>query len=522
MNKLFLSLMAMGCSLASLAGVRSDFAVDTISTQVGNFQLDSINLSSPLNYYLSRAWVRSTGKQRLWHDISTSKFNFDANAADEVVDSDMRSYIANETIDRIVVYRDSVAAIITHTEGEDLVFLNYCWIEHGRWVNGGQGMAHSLEQAHETLLKQLPYHYANLPRIARIEALPQSEVPFVEFLLNSTSSPEHFLLDMLESHRLVINGEFHRRKVSWDMLKRLIALPEFPDKVGHIFMELPSWCQPKMDSLMASDLLQKDTLLGIFREEQLNGWWDRGEFEFICQLWALNRRLPADKKVKVILADYQIPYSGLTEGNTREAEDRNTHMADVIERTLAASDDARGNLFLVGCGHAYKSNQAGFASAASGRPSEKTAAAQLADRLGASNVFTVFQHGLSGDNAGRNKRPLRGGIFDKAFEAVGNRPVGFALAGSPFGAEPFDGIYEIKYKVATGSFADNFDGYLFLHPVVGEPVAEPLTEIFTDAFVEEMKRRASVLGLENARGLWFGVSAPDMTKEHIVDVLTRE
>lgn len=522
MNKLYLSLMAMGCSLASLAGVRSDFAVDTISTQVGNFQLDSINLSSPLNYYLSRAWVRSTGKQRLWHDISTSKFNFDANAADEVVDSDMRSYIANETIDRIVVYRDSVAAIITHTEGEDLVFLNYCWIEHGRWVNGGQGMAASLEQAHETLLKQLPYHYANLPRIARIEAIPQSEVPFVEFLRNSTSSPEHFLPDMLKSHRLVINGEFHRRKVSWDMLKRLIALPEFPDKVGHIFMELPSWCQPKMDSLMASDLLQKDTLLGIFREEQLNGWWDRGEFEFICQLWALNRRLPADKKVKVILADYQIPYSGLTEGNTREAEDRNTHMADVIERTLAASDDARGNLFLVGCGHAYKSNQAGFASAASGRSSQKTAAAQLADRLGTSNVFTVFQHGLSGDNAGRNKRPLRGGIFDKAFEAVGNRPVGFALAGSPFGAEPFDGIYEIKYKVATGSFADNFDGYLFLHPVVGEPVAEPLTEIFTDAFVEEMKRRASVLGLENARGLWFGVSAPEMTKEHIVDVLTRE
>lgn len=249
--------MAMGCSLASLAGVRSDFAVDTISTQVGNFQLDSINLSSPLNYYLSRAWVRSTGKQRLWHDISTSKFNFDTNAADEVVDSDMRSYIANETIDRIVVYRDSVAVIITHTEGEDLVFLNYCWIEHGRWVNGGQGMADSLEQAHETLLTQLPYHHANLPRIARIEALPQSEVPFVEFLLNSTSSPEHFLFDMLESHRLVINGEFHRRKVSWDMLKRLIALPEFPDKVGHIFMELPSWCQPKMDSLMASDLLQR-------------------------------------------------------------------------------------------------------------------------------------------------------------------------------------------------------------------------------------------------------------------------
>lgn len=62
MNKLFLSLLAMCCSLASLAGVRSDFAVDTISTQVGKF---------------------------------TSKFNFYANTTDEVADSYMRSYIAN-------------------------------------------------------------------------------------------------------------------------------------------------------------------------------------------------------------------------------------------------------------------------------------------------------------------------------------------------------------------------------------------------------------------------------------------
>ncbi len=112
-------------------------------------------------------------------------------------------------------------------------------------------------------------------------------------------------------------------------------------------------------------------------------------------------------------------------------------------------------------------------------------------------------------------------MFDKAFEAAGNRPVGFPLAGSPFGSEPFDGIHEIKYNMATGSYADNFDGYLFLHPLATEPLAEPLTEIFTDEFVAEMKRRAEVMGMSGLRRIWFGVTAPEMTRKGIIRDLTQ-
>lgn len=106
-----------------------------------------------------------------------------------------------------------------------------------------------------------------------------------------------------------------------------------------------------------------------------------------------------------------------------------------------------------------------------------TAGAQLTAELGENNVFTIFQHVLPGDNRGNNKSPIRGGVFDRAFEADGNRPLGFHLADSPFGSEPFDGIYEIKYNIATGNYSDNFDGYLFLRPIVDEPKARPLTEI---------------------------------------------
>lgn len=496
-----------------------DFKVEEVGKPVNAFQLDSINLSTPLNYYLSRAWVQLSGKGDNWNKISTSKF-YDENAPDEVVDEALRSYVLNEQIDYIVTYRDSVGCIVTHTDGQGFVLLNNCWLENGQWVNGGQGMADDADEAKEKLFDQLPLALYNLPRIDIIENVPSDVTPFVNFLSDVRETPERFMLDMLRSHKLVINGEYHRRKVSWDMLKKLISLPEFAEHTGCIFMELPSYHQPLMDRFLESDTLDSDIIIKIFQDEQLNGWWDSGEFEFICKLWELNQSLPQDKKIRIVLADYQIPYSTITTSEqAEEAEDRNTHMADVVVNTITQSNDTRNNLFLVGCAHAYKSRQSGIASAAHGKENELTAGAQIAERLGNDNVFTVFQHVLPGNNYGGNKSAIRGGIFDLAFERNGNQPIGFKLANSPFGNEPFDGIYEIKYNTATGSYADNFDGYLFLAPLSNEPKARPLTEIFTDEFIAEMQRRATVLGLENLRWMWFGHHSSEMTKENVIKAL---
>lgn len=500
-----------------------DFKIEKIGKQINEFQLDSINLSSPLDYYLSRAQVRLSGKLKNWQNISSSMFNFSADEPDEVIDDDLRNYILNENIDYIVTYRDSVASIVTHSDGEDLFLLNNCWLENGRWVNIGQGFADDNNDAQLKLLEQLPMALYNLPRIAIINNVPNDVMPFVNFLYNVTASPEEFMLDMLSLHKLVINGEYHRRKVSWDMLKSLISLSKFPDVVGCIYMELPSHHQHLMDKFFSSDIIDINIIIKIFQDEQLNGWWDRGEYEFLCKLWEINRSLSQDKKIRVVLADYQIPYSEITNREeAHEAEDRNAHMADVIVNDISQSEDTRNFLFLVGCAHAYKSKQSGFGSSAYEKEAELTAGAQIAERLGNDNVFTVFQHVLSGDNSGGNKVPIRGGIFDLAFEKNGNRPIGFKLEDSPFGREPFDGIYEIKYKTATGNYADNFDGYLFLAPLKDEPKAIPLTEIFTDEFIAEMQRRATVLGIENLRRMWFGQRSAELTRENIMEALLQE
>lgn len=501
----------------------SDFKIDQINKQVKEFQLDSINLSSPIDYYLSRAQVQLSGKFKNWQDISTSMFDFSADIPDKVVDNDFRNSVLNENIDYIMTYRDSVAGIVTHNEGNDFVLLNICWFENGRWVNRGQDMANDHKDAENKLLKQLPEMLYNLPRVALINNLPKDVTPFLTYISEVKQSPEKFLLEMLSTHKVVINGEYHRRKISWDMLKRLISLPGFSDKVGCIFMELPSWHQPTMDQFMSSDTLNNDFIIKIFQDEQPNGWWDRGEFEFLCDLWQINHSLPNKSRVRVVLADYQIPYSTISSREeSQTTEDRNSHMANVIVNTVRNSKDKRNTLFLVGCGHVYKSNQAGFASAADGKAPELTAGAQITNALGNNNVFTVFQHVMPTDNSGSNKSLIRGGIFDAAFELNGNKPIGFKLTDSPFGSEPFDGIHEIKYKTATGSFQDNFDGYLFLGPLKDEPKAIPLTEIFTEEFVSEMKRRAYVMGYENLRHIWFGRSASELTKEYIIQTLLQD
>lgn len=450
-------------------------------------------------------------------------FDFSADMPDEIVDDNTRNEILNENIDYIVTCRDSVASIVTHSDGQGFVLMNNCWLEDGRWVNRGQGIADNLNDAQERLIKQLPENLYNLPRVALINNLPKDVSPFLSYISEIELSPEQFLLEMLSTHKLVISGEYHRRKVSWDMLMRLISLPVFADKVGRIFMELPSWHQTTMDNFMRSKTLNGNFIFQIFQDAQINGWWDRGEYEFLCKLWGLNHSLPADKKIRVVLADYQIPYSKITRReDTRTFEDRNNHMAKIVVNNIENSSDDRNNLFLVGCAHAYKSNQAGFASAADGKEAELTAGLQISKALGRDKVFTVFQHVLPGDNHGGNKSPIRGGIFDAAFDLNGNKPIGFKLADSPFGKEPFDGIYEIKYKTDTGSYQDNYDGYLFLGPLAEEPKYIPLSEIFTDEFVAEMQRRASVFGYENFRHIWFGKTSSELTKEYIIQELLNE
>lgn len=494
-----------------------------IARKVRELAFDSINLSSPLNSFLSRSYVMRSGKRGLWHDISTIAYSellpIDAPNVN-VSDNETETCLETEILE-IITYKDSVAIVINRSE-PDLLGLYLTVLENGRWVNNGDDLSNGSDGRINYLINRMPTILTDVPRREKISVTPDVS-NFVDFLSTRIDNPENYLMKKLIEHKLVINGEYHRRKVSWDMLQRLIDNPQFPEKVGTIFMELPSWKQTEMDLFLQSDDLDTERVLEIFRNEQPNGWWDKGEFDFICKVWNLNQKLSHDKRIKIILADYQIPYSKIqTAEDCVTKEDRNTHMADVVSDYILNNDDKRNHLFLVGTGHANKSNKiAGSFSSAEGKKAALTAGAQLKERLGEENVFIVTQHALTCDNS-RYYGMVRGGIFDKAFELNGNLPLGFDLKDSPFGLEPYDADLLNKYNPLSGNWEDNYDGFLFLHSLTDEPKNKPLFEIFSPAFVDEMKRRAKVLGYEDYKWMWFGTTAPEMTHKGILEVMETE
>lgn len=79
---------SFGMSIVSELG--KDYKIIEVNRNVGDFKLDSINLSSPLNYYLSRAWIRANGKNSMWADISSIKFEFNRDEPDETPDTAMQ------------------------------------------------------------------------------------------------------------------------------------------------------------------------------------------------------------------------------------------------------------------------------------------------------------------------------------------------------------------------------------------------------------------------------------------------
>lgn len=495
----------------------------TINKSVRELAFDSIDLSSPLNSFLSRSYVMRSGKKGLWHDISTVAFSerLPADAPEVEVSDEQREKYLDTDILEIITYKDSVAMVINRSE-PDWVGIYCTVLENGKWVNNGDDLSTGQDGRIEKLIGRMPKVLAEIPRRERINITPDVG-KFVEFISTVDCTPEDYLMEKLQKHKLVINGEYHRRKASWDMLQNLVENPQFPETAGTVFMELPSWQQSEMDAFLKSDDMDKEKLLDIFRNEQPNGWWDKGEFDFICKVWDLNQNLPTDKRIKIILADYQIPYSEIqTAEDCVTKEDRNTHMADVISDYILKSDDKRNHLFLVGTGHADKSDKiAGAFSSADGKEAALTAGAQLKKRLGEENVFAVTQHSLTCDNRGYYGQ-LRNGVFDKAFELNDNRPIGFDLKDSPFGLEPYDADLLIKYDPLAGNWEDNYDGFLFLHSLSDEPANSPLSEIFSAEFVEEMKRRAKILGFEDYKWMWFGTTASEMTPQSVLKAIEAE
>lgn len=480
--------------------------------------------NTPLGVYVRMYRLLAAGKQGSLRTVCSLRNHGrlpDAQAPDKAPDERLRESFEARRIEEVRYYGDSAAAVLVRYE-DLLRIIGWTTFEQGRWVNAGEEMGHDLIAARRLADTNAPSMQGLARRVAQLSETHPDTAALVRYLGTSAQTPKAYFLDKLSAHRLVICGELHRRSLSWAFMKELANDPRFPEVAGTVFVELPSWKQDRLDRFYAEDTMQPELLLDLLRDEQIYGWWDGGIYKFLQQLWQVNRTLPAERRIRVAAVDRQVPWERIRDRAEllsweREGPDRDSHMAATVTTYIEQSNDPRGALFIVGFAHAARSQAPAIASGASGNESGATAGAQLAARLPQGSLCILFPHTRITHNRTGPSAPLREGAFDAAFARNGNIPVAFDLRNSPFGCEPFDAIDERRFDLRAGTYADNFDGYLFFGPSDSETGECRVYELFTDTFVAEIKRRASLAGFTEL----FALPLDELTPERIVRQLER-
>ncbi len=497
-------------SAAIFARAQEGFISIYINKQVKDFK-DTVDISGPLPAFISSMYMQANGKQgSLFSGIFTDAFRGEfRNKKDSKPDNAVRDMILNRNIYELINYKDSVAGIISdHKGGKYLI--GFVRFENGKWKNAGEDIRNTIEEARGHFTRRADEQLKISIRLDALQHISSDTLSFISFIKENQKSPEEFILSALAGYPLVIYGETHFRRISWDLMKSLINNPAFPELAGTVFVEHPVHSQQRFDRFFESETLQPQIILDILGEQHYWGWDDKGFYEFCMELWQVNRNLPEQKKIKLMATDLNLPWLSINNRDEYKsyrpiyAQDRENSMADVIENYIRSGPDNRNHLFIVGNYHAMKNN---FNSRLI------KAAALLVERFSADSIFSILTHGPCSDNYGGVFGKARNGLFDYVFEKTGNQPLAFPLKNSPFGKEPYDMSEEWRAEPLIGNYEDCYDGYIFLGPVEEEEASYVLYEMFTEEYIVELKRRAEIL---QAKKIW-GIPVEEVTSEKLMN-----
>lgn len=500
-NSITLLVLAMMSIISYGQDLSKELKTVVVNKKIKDYP-DIIDLSSPLKSCVSVYYISINGKNSMWHELSSERLKAnmpDPTVPDSEVSEDRKSRFLETTIKEIILYKDSIACAICEIR-DSLFSIRPFYLENGKWLQGGENRGKNIEELRQDFEKSAETRLQLLRRTTAIAKVPTDTVAFINYLKKNASIPKEFILSKLNKYKLVMYGEVHRRKASWDFLQEVAKDRRFAKRTGVIFMEMASNKQKDLDSFFANDTINTELLLDVFRDYMDIGWNDKGMFDFVKCIWQINRNLPDNRKIKVIAADTPRQFSTfLSRADMIKYDskyDRDEFMANTILNYLESRKDNRNALFIVGTGHTCKTT--------------KSAGSLLSKKM-SQNLYTIFQHSPRVEEGAAKYERIRHGIFDYSFYKLGDNPRAFDLKGSPFGNEPFDGL---NYE-GSGTYLDNYDGYIFFGSLDSEPNGECLYDLYTDKFITEMDRRLQLVGSSLTKD--WGIK--ELSKKAVIDYL---
>lgn len=450
--------------------LQQDFTTTYISKHVNEFP-DTFDLSSPIKACITCYYLSINGKNSQWNNVNTIDFKKQKLSADSEVSEKRKSFLLNSIIEESIIYKDTVACVISQTPNK-VFSIRWFYFENGNWVNAGEDARPGIEECRTDFTTYAKEKYRWIKQRNLIADVHADTLAFVEYLTAKGQNPKDFVISKLAIYKLVMLGEVHFRKWSYDLYTDIVGDKHFAETTSTIFMEFPSNKQEDISRFMLNDTIDHELLLNIFRDYMVNGWNEKPRYDFIITLWHINKKLPDDRKIKLVFVDTPRVYTEEGIANEKSIGNRDSYMAKMISEFFETYTDKRNTLFIVGAAHVCKSLKSAGAILGNTMPDE---------------VYTVFTHcPRSEEHIDDNTRLIRHGMFDYAFHENGDMPVAFDLRNSPFGKEPFDGLIR---RDISGTFQNNYDGYIFLGRLADEPSSEVLYEIYNDDYVKEIDRR---------------------------------
>lgn len=336
---------------------------------------------------------------------------------------------------------------------------------------------------------------------------PPAIRPYAEFVEQCSTTPVDYVMGLFERYDVVILSERHHAEITqYDFINQLIADPRFAEQVGHVMTESGSYhLNERLNHILGSvyrdDSAAREQVLALIRDMYFRPLHTETNFySLLMGIYQTNKGLDSSRKVKLYMTDVSFDWSE-TAGMTHEQYTA-FYTRFMGSRDAVLAEHAVGELYkifsrrkmgmpgkaliILNTRHAYRYFP--------NKWHHDMAAQYIMDRF-PGRVANVMLHDClaPSDHLSRDK-PLHKGKWDAAFAACGNKAVGFDLAGTPFGADPFESIIKIRGDVR---WQDMFTGYIFYRPFSEWQLCVGIEGVVPDAFVGEYRRRLAIfLGKE--------------------------
>lgn len=299
------------------------------------------------------------------------------------------------------------------------------------------------------------------------------EADLSDYLNKHLLSPEDYILGKFKDHQIVFVGEYHRIRHDVLLIQHLIPLL-YRAGIYNLGIEFGvNHDQERVDKLINAPAYDEQAAREIMFDWA--PYWGFKEYMDIYRAaWELNHALPAGApRFRIVNLNCRADWSVVktaADHDDREVMkkvwfegDSDTFMAGVILREFAATGQKA--LVYSGIHHAFtRYRQPIYFRGKFVRFVEDRMGNRVRDKLG-DKVCTVYFHAPWPDKTYDQELYPAGGVIDAFFAKHPDlRPVGFDLAGSPFGELAGPGsIYEEGYDPFTLKlFAD---GYVFTEPL---------------------------------------------------------